>query len=198
MTLGVLLISFGGFIALMNWLAPIQSKLKGRHVSMVPLFGSVFIAAGIYSVTDSFLWSLIAIPVDLGTLMFFLGLPWLFKELWKTSSFNELVNFYANDNGREVLISLYKNNVVSIHIEFNNTVKPIDSIAIPVSAGFEGKWQLLGDDFLIFEFSQGRKLELNADNDNFFCIETCIEADAEKHTLMGNLTFKQTKNKLEK
>lgn len=196
MTVGIITIVLGGFIALMNWLAPIQSKLKNRHVSMVPIFGALLIGIGIYSITDSFLWSLLAIPLDLGTLMFVLSLPWLFNEIWETSRFNELSKFYTNDNGRKIFITLYKKGLVCIYQEYNDTANPQEQGYIPVSQGFTGKWELIDNKFYITEFLGGRKLELIINGDSFLSIESNVEPNAEKHTLMDDLIFNQTKNLL--
>ena len=139
MVFSIFLILLGGFIAASNWYAPIRSKREERHVSTVPLIGVALLGGGIYTLSGSLLWALLAIPFDLGTVLFLLGLPWLFSELWQTSWFNELANFIARDNGREVLITLYRNGRVSINQEYNGTVGPLEHGFIPVSRGYSGK-----------------------------------------------------------
>lgn len=196
MVCGIILILLGGFIAAMNWYAPIQSKREDRHVSMVPLIGAALLGGGIYSLSGSLLWSLLAIPCDLGTVLFVVGLPWLFSELWQTSRFNELAKFIANDNGREIFVTLYRNGHASINQEYNGTVGPQEHGSIPVSRGFSGKWELNDNVFHLTEITGGRDLLLVPTGNNFLSTESQLESDAKTHTLMDNLVFEQTKNRI--
>jgi hypothetical protein len=196
MIFGVITILLGGFVAAMNWYSPFQSQRENRHVSMVPLIGAGLIGVGIYSLTGSLLWSLIAIPLDLGTLFFVLGLPWLFNEFWQTSRFNAVAKFNTNDNGREIVITLYKNGGASINQEYNGTVGPQEHGAIPCSRGFAGKWKFVDDEFLLTELSGGRELKLVFAGNSYVSSESNVESDAKNHTLMNNLIFEQTKNRI--
>ena len=196
MIFGIVMILLGGFFAAMNWYAPIQSQRENRHVSMVPLVGAVLLGIGIYLISGSMLWSLLAIPLDLGTLLFVLGLPWLFSELWQTSRFNELAKFHADDNGRDIHITLYKNAICAINQEYNETVGPQEHGAIPCSRGFSAKWQLSDDVFHITDITGGREMELVPNGGGYTSSESNVESDAKAHTLMNNLNFVQTKNRI--
>tara|TARA_R110002111_G_scaffold1157_1_gene8190 strand:- start:54425 stop:54901 length:477 start_codon:yes stop_codon:yes gene_type:complete len=145
MVFGILAIILGGYIALMNWSAPIQSKRQNRHVSMVPFFGAILLAVGIYSLTGSILWALIAIPCDPGTGLFLLALPRLFNELWQTSRFNELATFYNNDQGREIFIRLYRNRRATITQKYNDSDRSQDSGVMLCQQGSVGKWEQIND-----------------------------------------------------
>ena len=197
MVFGVITILLGGYVAAMNWYAPIHSKRENRNVSMIPLIGSALIGAGIYSITGSILWSLWAIPLDLGTLLFVFGIPWLFREIWESSTFNERAKFHANDNGREILISLCKNGQAAIHQEYNGTVGPQEYGSIPCSRGFNAEWNLNDDGvFHLTNVTGGRDLKLIPDGENFVSVETNVDTGAKPHALMDDLNFTQTKNRI--
>ncbi|MFH1304310.1 MAG: hypothetical protein ABIK07_24920 [Planctomycetota bacterium] len=198
MVFGILAIILGGYIALMNWSAPIQSQRQNRNVSMVPFFGGILLGVGIYSLTGSILWALIAIPCDPETGLFLLALPWLFNELWQTSRFNELATFYNNDQGREIFIRLYRNRRATITQKYNDTDRPQDSGVMLCQQGLVGKWERINDVFCLSEFAGGRKLELACNGENFQSTESNVEADEEQSTLMNDLNFQLTKNRFAK
>jgi hypothetical protein len=194
MVLAIIAILLGGFIAAMNWYAPIQSKLESRSVSMPPFIGAAMMGFGIYHLTDSIRWSLLAIPLDLGTLLFLIGLPWLIAESLKTAQYNEVVTFYSDDRGRELFITLYRNGVASIRQDYNGTVGPQEQGAIPGSRGFNARWEQNGDVFSLTDITGGREMVLTPDEGGFLSSESKVEPEAKPHTLMDNLRFTQTKN----
>ena len=86
MALSLIVVLLGGFFAVLNWSALFVAKRTGRNVSVIPLIGGVLLAVGIYRLTDSIWLSLLAIVLDLGTLILFATIPLLIRQLWLSRS----------------------------------------------------------------------------------------------------------------
>jgi hypothetical protein len=76
----VVLLSFGGLVSLANWAALVQSMLRRRFVSAVPLFGAALLAAGLLLHPRSRPYAWLAVVLDYGTLALLIALPRLIRE----------------------------------------------------------------------------------------------------------------------
>jgi len=90
--LAKVLISVGGFVALMNWLTLVPLR-GGRHASTVPFIGAIFLALGAVLVPALRPYAWAAVLMDYGTLLFVVKFPGLAVELWSTSRFTVLAEY---------------------------------------------------------------------------------------------------------
>lgn len=66
-------------MALANWYSPFSETLTGKHSSMVPPLGGILIGVGIFLVTGSWGYALLALLLDLGMPFFLIAIVY---EMW--------------------------------------------------------------------------------------------------------------------
>ena len=119
MIIGYALLVLGAFVACYNWYAPIASHRSNRNVSMVPLVGATLLGTGIYLVTSSFWWSLLAIPLDLGTLCLVFAFPTFIANEWATSRYNLVHEFHSAEGWRNISLRLFRNKAACFKLDFD-------------------------------------------------------------------------------
>lgn len=115
------LLGLGGLLALLNWLSVYQTWHSGRFCSAIPLIGGLFLAGGLLLLpaTRPFAW--LAVILDYGTLVFFLALPGLVREVWRTSRFNLREEYVGQRENRTVWLRLYAREVFTLEQQFSRT-----------------------------------------------------------------------------
>lgn len=76
----VLCLLLGSYFIVLNASAPLLAKRKQRNFSMIPLLGGGLFAIGIYLLTHSILWAVLAFLIDPATLVFLIALPSLIRQ----------------------------------------------------------------------------------------------------------------------
>lgn len=81
--IAVLLIGFGAYVTLLNWFSPFSRMITGRFSSPVPLFGAIFLGAGMAILPSTRIYAWLAIFIDFfGTFMLLIALPFLLWQAW--------------------------------------------------------------------------------------------------------------------
>lgn len=133
----VALVSFGGLVALLNWLSLILTWYTGRFCSAVPLIGAAFLSGGMLLIPDTRPYAWVGVVADYGTLAFLLALPRIIEEIWSTSRYN-LIEEYVGDRGiKTVYLRLFHKKVFTIEQRFRRQVGECGV----VGAGTIGKWE---------------------------------------------------------
>jgi hypothetical protein len=101
----------------MNALSLYQTYVKKKFTSTVPLLGGLFGLAGFFQIPPLRKWCWIAVLLDYGSVVFFLAVPKLAREIWQTSRINLVGEFVGGDEGKQVKIRLYKAGVLVIKHE---------------------------------------------------------------------------------
>lgn len=81
--IGIVLVIFGGYITVMNWLCVIYSVKENKFHSSVPILGGLNLTAGfLLLLPKSYLWlSFLGLFIDYGSLPMLIGLViFLIKE----------------------------------------------------------------------------------------------------------------------
>ncbi len=141
------LMTLGGLVALLNWLALFQTWRTGRFCSGIPLFGGLFLGVGMLLLPTLRPFAWLALVLDFsGTLMFLLfGLPVVVIEVWKTSRFN-LLEEYAGQLGKKcVQLRLFRKGVFTLKRQFHR--KPGELGLMGVSA--IGTWEREGSRIML-------------------------------------------------
>ena len=138
--IAIVLITFGGLIAIGNWWGLYWSYHTKRFHSAVPLFRAALLGAGMFILpaTRDYCW--VALIVDYGTLSLLLACPRLFQELWGTSRFN-LVHEYVGKAGmKTACLRLFRRGIFTIRLELH---RPSGECGL-AGAGTIGTWQREG------------------------------------------------------
>lgn len=189
MVFGYVLLLLGGIVALSNWYTPIASFRSKRNVSMVPLVGAALLGTGIYVITSSIWWSLLAIFLDLGTLVFVLVLPNIIYDVWATSRYNLVHEFHSAQQFRNVSLRLYRNNTACFKLSIDKESVPSGYSLGSVIIGLVGKWEPCSDGFRIYNYGDGRELLLTASGETFNCIESDLSNSSSADSRMDGLEF---------
>ena len=129
---------------------------------MCPPVGGVLIAIGIYLVTGSASWSMLAIPADLGLLWLILAAPWIVKEYFAFSDSALMDEFCAWRDGHRTTLKLFKNSTAQFQHSTGET-----------SFGFCGTWSRLDNgDYEITGYLDGRRCLLAEENGKLKTTET--------------------------
>jgi hypothetical protein len=162
--LGAGLVGLGGVVALLNWLSLYQTWRSGRLCSAIPLIGGLFLAGGLLLLpaTRPFAW--LAVILDYGTIVFFLGLPGFVGEVWSTSRFNLRAEYVGRRGNKTVWLRLFRGGVFTLEQQFARARGECGLMR----AGTIGTWRreedrlvlsLNGGDSAIFEPPAGRSEE---------------------------------------
>ena len=110
----LVLIALGGFVAIMNWWMVITTCRTGRHHSVVPLVGALFLGAGLALMprTRHYAWA--AALADYGTLIVLYSLPRLVREAFETSRYNLLAEYRGGRGIMTASISLFRHGICII------------------------------------------------------------------------------------
>jgi hypothetical protein len=189
---GYSLIVLGGYVSLLNWTAPIISKRSGRNVSTVPFFGAGFLGLGIFLLTESLWWSLIAIPLDLGTLFLPFGVAAIILDAWKHSRGRRVQRLKTRDRAREIQIDLYKNSAATIVFSFDARNASHDQPFL-TKASWTAQWKETGDGIELYDFADGGSLVLQSNGNNYHSVETSTRQSDARYKLDG-LQFDIEKN----
>lgn len=189
---GYVLLLLGTVVACGNWYAPIASYRSKRNVSMVPLVGAALLGTGIYTVTSSVWWSLLAIPLDLGTLCLIFAVPAIIDSEWSTSRFNLVHEFHSTQDFQSISLRLYRNSTACFKLEFDPELAPSDNCATPISLGLAGKWEQCSNGFRIYNYGSGREMMLTSKGEAFISSESAIPDTSPTYSRMDGLAFVKT------
>jgi hypothetical protein len=136
----IILISVGGLISFANWFSVIQSYRTKRFHSAVPLFGAVFLGAGMLASPATRAYALLAIIADYGTLALLLASPRLIREAWNTSNHNLVYEYLGQAGMKTVRLRLFRRGIFTIRLELH---RPPGETGL-VSTGTVGSWKREG------------------------------------------------------
>lgn len=135
-----LLIAYGNFRVFLH-------QLKGKQSSSyAPLIGVMAFFIGTLGLKECPIWIWLLVLLDMGTLIFIISLPFLFKEFFINSRFCRY-RIYKNDKHN---ITLYKfNNHQTFNWQYSgkNEKMPLDNL--PRLAGMGGNWQMSDHEFYL-------------------------------------------------
>jgi len=178
MIFGCVMILLGVLPAAANWYSPFSEALTGKYCSMVPPVGGLLIGIGIFSITQSIWWALLAIPSDLGLMLLPIFLYSMVVDVIAHSKHNVIGNFEAFRDGHKTTLTLYKNS----DARFKYSVGP-------AQYGFAGKWSKTIDGYEIRDYLVSRICTLAIDEQQLVSTET-ISEDLEQNDIdLNGLVF---------
>jgi hypothetical protein len=178
MIIGCTLILLGVLPALANWYSPFSETLTGKHSSMVPPIGGLLIGIGIYCITQSIWWSLLAIAADLGMIVLIVLLPSLISETITYSKFNEVGDFLAFRNGHKTTLKLYRNLTARFTYSTGGT-----------QYSFPATWSKFDNGYEICDYIANRKCILTEKQQHFESVELLDINDARNEIDLNGLIF---------
>lgn len=144
---------------------------------------------GIFLVTGSFWWSLIAILLDPGTVVLLVAAPHLTNVLLSTSRYRKILSLRAKDLGREIELELFKNSIATITINYDQATMANHSLPYLTQCGLMAKWKETADGFEVYNYSDGRILTLQFVNGAYQSSEFIDLSKSEIPYQLGNLEF---------
>jgi hypothetical protein len=181
MILALVIIVLGALLAAANWYSPFSKSLTGKHSSMIPPIGGLFIGIGVFSLTGSIGWALLALLSDLGMIVLIVFLPCLISDIWSTAKINEIGDYIAFRNGHKTTLKLYKNSTATFTYSTGDT-----------QYGFSGKWAGIQNGYEICDYIGTRKCKLIWRQNQLDSIETL--GASEPHVVdLNGLVFSAVK-----
>jgi threonine/homoserine/homoserine lactone efflux protein len=83
-TVGLALLGLGAAISVLNWFGVYRSWRTGRSHFLIPLVGGICLLIGTLLVARLRPFAWVALLADAGTIVVFLGVPFVFWEAWRT------------------------------------------------------------------------------------------------------------------
>ncbi len=143
--LALLLIAFGGLIAVLNWWTIFWTYHTKRFHSVVPLVGAVLLGTGMFMLNATRWYCWTALLLDFGTLALLLALPRIFREAWETSRCNLLSEYIAQSEIETARLFLFRRRVFTIRLEVD---RPPGECGI-ASLGTIGEWERNGEQLIL-------------------------------------------------
>ena len=142
-----LVILFFAWVLTVNVITVVSTAFKGRGGSFVPLIGGLSGAIG-FALTPRLqhLWWIPPL-IEPGTVAGLLAVPWIIRESWASSRWNRVALYAGRKAGRQVTLSLFRENQYSIVVREEN---PHETPVIS-GMGRSGTWQR-HDDNLVLQF----------------------------------------------
>ena len=143
--IAAILIGVFGLLLFVNVFALIHNALRGRHASLVTLFGGLWGSIG-FALTPRLrsLWWL-PILVEPGTMIVLFGLPSIAIEQWKRSRFNLLVTYRARDFRRQIAITLFQRGIYTLVIQVDLEKGELGM----TKCGTTGNWRRVEGDLIL-------------------------------------------------
>ena len=177
------MILLGVLPAAANWYSPFSEALTGKYSSMVPPVGGLLIGIGIFSLTQSIWWALLAIPSDLGLILLPIFLYLMVVDVIAHSKHNVIGNFEAFRDGHKTALTLYK----------NSTARFTHSIGT-AQYGFAGKWSKAIDGYEIHDYLESRICTLTQNEQQLVATES-VGGDLEPNDIdLNGLVFTPSQN----
>ncbi|MEZ6096648.1 MAG: hypothetical protein R3C03_20865 [Pirellulaceae bacterium] len=178
MIFGCVMMLLGVIPAAANWYSPFSEALTGKYNSMVPPVGGILIGIGIYSLTRSIWWALLAIPLDLGLVLLPFFLHSIVSDAIAHSKRNEIGDFVAFRDGHKTTLKLFK----------NSTARFTHSVGT-AQYGFAGKWSKIADGYEIYNYLDSRICALVQDQQQLILTETIAGSHEENEIDLNGLIF---------
>ncbi len=188
----ILILGIGGIIVVFNWYSIFASHRLNRHVSAVPILGGLLLFFGLlgFEQTSSYAWA--GFFIDYGTLILLIAIPTIVREIWSTSSFNQLHRFVSDANGRRDDIRLFKRGKCTIETSYDPPVPSNEHGALAVSQSRVGSWRGGGGRFYLEKYAGDRILKIvNQDGEYITEEENYPETNEFQHDRLGKLSLKQ-------
>lgn len=173
--IAVVLMGFGGLIALANWLSLYQSYRTGRSCSPIPFVGAIFLGSGMLILPETRPFAWVALILDFSTLFFLIAVPKLITQLLATSRFNLLEEYVGEQGNKSVQLRLFRKNISVIKQSIRRN--PGDFGMMELSMVGTWKWDgnrlhvSMGETFGTFELLAGRSPEAIVQISGFQCYE---------------------------
>ncbi len=187
--LGIALIVFGSALSLANWYTLFAYLCKGRHSSVVPLFGAILLGSGMAIIPQTRPFAWLAVIADYGTLILIISLPRLAYAFWSTSIVNRIAVFRADDAERRIQIKLFRRGIAIIQATFN---QPLTTGAggFAIGLSWMGTWKFADGGYSVTGYSSDRRLLISRDNGAFKTRELGYPpAKESRHDSLDGLTL---------
>jgi hypothetical protein len=132
--IALVLMTLGGLIAAMNWLTIFQSWRTGRFCSAIPLIGGLFLGVGMLLLPSTRPYAWAAAPLDYGTVITVLSLPYIVYMFWSVSRFNLLEEYTGQLGIQTVHLRLFRRRIFTIEQHFHREYGM-------TSVGTTGEWE---------------------------------------------------------
>jgi hypothetical protein len=193
-SLGICLIVLGSVVAFLNWSTIFMSYRSRRFVSPVPLIGGVLLFSGMFIIPQARSFSWAALVIDYGTLAFFIAVPVILHQYWRTSRMNLLYSFKSNGSGRQIEIKLFRRAIAEIHARFDPPALCNDYDGHVQSFGLVGTWAAMEGGYLITGYCADRQLLLSKNNNLFSTSELHYPSEKKyPYDCLNGLTLERLK-----
>src|SRR5207249_2124747 len=87
----------------------------------IPPIGAAFLAGGmlLQPITRPYAW--VAVLVDYGALVFLVAVPFIVREIWRTSRYNLLEEYIGEQGNKTVTLRLFRRGIFTIQVQVCRT-----------------------------------------------------------------------------
>jgi hypothetical protein len=135
-TVGMVLYGLGAALSLPNWVSVYPSFRVGRSHSLIPLIGGVCLLIGAVLVLSLRPFAWVAVFADAGTIVVFLGVPFVVWEAWRTCPLNLMAEYVGQHGKTTIRLRLFRRGVFTIHWQID---RPPGEPGL-MSRGRIGRW----------------------------------------------------------
>jgi hypothetical protein len=189
--LAIIMIALGGFISFVNWMTLYQSWKTKKFVSSIPLFGAIFLGAGLACFQKTRNYAFLSLVADYGTLVFIISAPKLLSQFWQTSSSNLFQAFDGQSQSFKYKLNLYNNETFVIDAKAQYSQPANEYGARIEQFGLCGKWENNEGIIYLTKYDNNRVLKLIKTDDNKYIAEEINYPQDRKYKydLMNGIMF---------